>query len=101
MNVGNELPQFDSDDRVALRNFLGTRAGQRLFPRVAAECPQLKLEGETNALLTRTGEVSGFMKALNAISSLTVEESKPVLDSATYPAPEDDSAWNDSRKLNP
>lgn len=41
------------------------------------------------------------MKALNAISSLTVEESKPVLDSATYPAPEDDSAWNDSRKLNP
>ena len=101
MTVTNELPPFDSDDRVALRNFLGTRAGQRLFSRAAADCPQLLTEGETNAILCRTGEVTGFMKALQTLSALTVEDKPASVDSATYPAPEDDDLWKDGRKLNP
>lgn len=99
MNIGNDLPDFDSEDRQQLRNFLGTRAGQRLFPRAAADCPALLTQGETNAIMIRTGEVSGYMKALQAISALTVEEKPPTVDSATYPAPEDDALWDDKRKV--
>lgn len=93
-------PPFDTDDRTQWRNFLGTRAGQRIFARVLSECPPLAGGGDTNTILVRNGEVRGFGLAIQALSALAEEERALPTEDPMYPSPEDDDAWKDGKSLN-
>lgn len=91
--------EWDSEDRQALRNFLNTRAGSRLLPKVAEELPQLMENGETNAILVRTGVVKGAQEAIKAILLLARPEPETPKETPAYPSLTDDANWNDGSKI--
>lgn len=89
-----------AEDRDMLVQFLKTRTGARLIPKMIESCPSLLSSGETNSIMIRNGEVLGFQKAIQALLALTVVEPAPEnTRTATLPALEDDAAWNDGKKL--
>lgn len=89
-----------SEDRDILIQFLKTRTGTRLLPKMVESCPALLASGDTNAIMIRNGEVIGFQKAIQALIGLTLAEPEPEASRATgLPDLEDDAAWNDGKKL--
>ncbi len=89
------------EDREILAQFLRTRTGQRLVPKIVESVPGLLGAGDTNAVLIRSGEVRGFQTAVGTLLGLAVATSAPeeTRPAGSYPAPEDDAAWQDGQKL--
>src|SRR6516164_5317883 len=90
----DELPWF-TEDEVHWNNFLQTDAGKRLLPKLMEHAPVLFAQGDTNAILIRTGEFRGFQEAVKILLSLTHSPPTPPKQSQSLPPLEDDQAWND------
>lgn len=102
MNAQLDLAPFDTDDRIALNNFLASRTGQRMLTRLTSEAPTLLRKGDTNEILIRNGEAVGYVTAINNLVALTSEEGPPVQQlEQMYPAPEDDKHWTDGKTTDP
>lgn len=100
MEIANDGLEFDSIDRFAWKQFLATRAGLRLIPKVAESLPSLLRKGETNDLLIRSGEVIGFQLVLQTLLSLAEPPAEQApLAPSPYPNLLDDAAWNDGQTL--
>jgi hypothetical protein len=102
MEVTGGLVEWDEvEDREIWNQFLNTRTGKRLIPKVLESCPVLLGSGDTNAILIRNGEVRGVQSVIQSLLALSVPEPKSsVTDAiAEYPPLEDDSAWADGKKL--
>lgn len=100
MQIADDGLEFDSIDKFAWKTFLATRAGLRLIPKVAESLPALLRKGETNDILIRSGEVTGFQLALQALLALAQpppKEAPP--ERVAYPALDDDAQWNDGQSL--
>lgn len=96
-----ELP-WNSEDTTAWRNFLDTRAGSRLVPKLLETLPQLLAGGAVNEILIRAGETRGFSAAARTLLSLAYPEPVTVAPTASagYPDLENDEIWNDGQKTN-
>lgn len=99
MELTLDALEWDSEDRQALRNFLNSRAGSRLLPKVAEELPQLMDSGDTNAILIRTGVVKGAQEAIKAILLLARPEPETPQETPAYPSLTDDAKWDDGSKI--
>lgn len=101
MEIAAAPDQWAVNDEQNWAAFLATETGKRFYNKFISYVPPLLTSGETNAILIRTGEVNGFRLALNALQDM-VQGPPPgaTTDAGTnYPAPEDDSKWNDGQKL--
>lgn len=101
MEISTGPVEWDvAEDRDMLIQFLKTRTGTRLLPKIVESCPTLMASGETNSIMIRNGEVIGFQKAIQALVSLTMAEPPPdTVKAGGLPDLEDDAAWNDGKKL--
>lgn len=99
MEITNQTLEWDSDDATLLRQFLTTRAGTRLLPKVVEQAPTLITEGETNKILCRTGLVSGVGEAIRIILALANPVPEAQEAATDLPSLDDDSKWNDGQKL--
>jgi len=99
MEIINQALEWDSDDSTLLRQFLETRAGTRLLPKVAEQAPTLITEGDTNKILCRTGLVAGVGEAIRIILSLAHPASEENAAATDYPALTDDDKWQDGNKI--
>jgi len=86
---------WTSDDAIALRDFLGTKTGERLLTHLGESVPELLGSGDTNAILIRSGEVKGGSAILSGLVHLTIEPPKSVPQVVEkYADLDDDSQWN-------
>lgn len=101
MEVTAAAVEWDlQEDREIWAQFLKTRTGQRLIPKIAEEVPALLSKGTDNEIFIRSGEVRGWQAAIRALLTLSVAEPPPADETpATYPNLTDDTAWNDGNKL--
>lgn len=99
MEVTSEGLPWDSNDRIAWRNFLSSQAGTRLIPKILESVPSLLPSGDVNAVLIRSGEVRGFQSAIQTALYLISELPTQKLEQVAYPPPEDDRQWDDGQKL--
>jgi hypothetical protein len=101
MEITSLVEWDEQEDREILSQFLRTRTGQRLIPKIAESVPTLLGAGDTNAILIRNGEVRGFQVALRIILELSQLQSTPTEEhpSGAYAALDNDSAWGDGKKL--
>lgn len=101
MEITNESPEWDvSEDRVILSQFLQSRTGQRLLPKLLENVPALLTEGEINKILIRSGEVIGWGAVVRNLLALSIPEPKPPEPEVSeYPPLVDDKAWNDGKQL--
>ena len=90
-----------STDEENLAKFLDTETGKRFIPKLVEYAPPLHSDGDTNAILIRTGEVRGYQNVVQTILALAHPAPKSTPSRIGYEAPEDDSAWNDGQKLTP
>lgn len=87
-------PDWDSEDIVIFREFLKTRTGLRLIPRLLEAVPPLLTGGDTTAVFIRSGEVRGCqMMAQELFLMANPPADKKEDDSTHYPSLTDDSAW--------
>lgn len=101
MEITSLVEWDEQEDREILFQFLKTRTGQRLLPKVAESVPALLGAGDTNAVLIRSGEVRGFQNALRSLLELSLANAAPTDTAPTgaYAKLDDDEAWADGRKL--
>lgn len=103
MEITNDPVEWDlQEDHEILRQFLNTRTGKRLIPKVLETLPALLAKGDVNEILIRSGEVRGWQAAISALLSLatpTIPEAPQDAASDSYPDPLDDSKWNDGQQL--
>lgn len=100
MDLTSDSLPWDSTDVAIWRQFLDTRTGTRLIPKLLESVPALLSGGDVNAILIRSGDVRGFSSAARILLSLTQESPvAPVAAPTNYAALEDDGAWNDGQKL--
>lgn len=102
MEVTNDPVEWDlQEDFEILRQFLKSRTGQRLIPRMLEELPPLLAGGGVNEILIRSGEVRGWQSAVKVLLGLATPASPetPEAPRGEYAAPEDDSKWNDGQRL--
>lgn len=102
MEVTNDPVEWDlQEDFEILRQFLKSRTGQRLIPRMLEELPPLLASGDVNEILIRNGEVRGWQGAVKALLGLATSAlpETPETPRGEYAAPEDDSKWSDGQKL--
>lgn len=101
MEIVTSALEWDSDDIANWSAFLRTRTGQRLIPKAAEEVPELRADGEANAILIRSGEVRGFQAVFRALLALAshprTEATEPT--NENYPNLTDDSKWADGAKI--
>ncbi len=99
--TSSPLEWDEAEDREVLAQFLRTRTGQRLIPKIAESCPALLGGGDTNPILIRSGELRGFQLALKTILELSVGVPTPEAPKTPgqYAALDDDAAWGDGQKL--
>ena len=97
MEIVNDGLEFDSEDQALLRQFLGSRAGQRLLPKLLEHAPQLLSGGGINEILIRTGEVRGWQEAAKHLLLLAYPPALPKPETPAYPALDDDDAWTGPR----
>jgi hypothetical protein len=101
MEIIPDSPDWDlSEDRSILKQFLDTRTGKRLIPKLLESCPVLLPSGDTNAIMIRSGEMRGVQIVINTLLSLVSPEatSDEVRGHEEYPSLTDDSAWPDPNK---
>jgi len=102
MDLTSDSLPWDSTDIALWRQFLDTRTGARLIPKLLESVPALLSGGDVNAILIRSGDVRGFSTAARILLSLTIETPvTPVAAPANYAALEDDAAWSDGQTLTP
>lgn len=91
------------EDREIWAQFLKTRTGQRLIPKLLEDLPPLLPGGADNAIFIRSGEVRGWQHAVRTLLSLSIPEPETPTQQTpvTYPNLTDDSQWNDGQTLNP
>lgn len=101
MEITSLVEWDESEDREILFQFLRTKTGQRLLPKVADSVPPLLGSGDTNAILIRNGEVLGFQKAIRTLLELSLAAPKPeeTQPSGAYARLEDDAAWADGKSI--
>jgi len=101
MEITTDALEWTSEDVVLFRQFLATRTGQRLIPKMLEETPVLLADGEINAICIRSGEVRGMQKAARALLVMAYPPKEvPTSDPATdYPDLHNDDKWNDGQKL--
>jgi hypothetical protein len=90
------IPEWDSEDTIAFRTFLKTRAGLRLVEKWLEATPPLLAGGPTNEILIRCGESRGWSEAAQALLLLAFPAPEIKSQPASYPPLDDDSAWNDN-----
>lgn len=88
---------WDSEDQAHWREFLMTRAGQRLLPKVLESAPTLLAKGETNELMIRSGELRGWSECVRTFLSLTAPAPAPTAEPTNYPDLNNDAAWSDGK----
>jgi hypothetical protein len=93
MNTPNDRLEFDSEDVVAWRAFLKTRAGARLFPKWLDSSPALLNGGPTNEILIRCGETRGWSEAAQALMQLAFPAPEIKPQTVGYANLDDDSQW--------
>ena len=93
MNPENS-PDWDSEDIVAFRAFLKTRAGSRLFAKWLDSTPSLLPGGPTNEILIRNGESRGWSESAQALMTLAFPATEQKPQSLGYPSLDDDSQWD-------
>lgn len=102
MDITGTMEWDDVEDRTIWRQFLETRTGRRLIPKVLESCPALSGGGDTNSILIRNGEVRGVQLIVQSLLALSQAET-PALTTDTpsaYPRLDDDSKWADGKKVN-
>jgi|KBSSwiStaDraftv2_1062776.scaffolds.fasta_scaffold288010_2 hypothetical protein len=99
MSSPSELLEWNSEDESIFRQFIETRTGAKLCPRLAELAPTLLDGAHANKTLVRNGELRGYQFALQNILFLAYPPPPPVKETAAYPPLEDDDAW-DGEKLN-
>lgn len=93
---------WSSEDVDVFRQFLATKTGAKLAPKLAEiSVPTLFADGETNRILIRSGEVRGVQLVLSNLYFLAYPPPEPPKETASYPSLTDDQAWDDNEKLNP
>ncbi len=94
--------EWTTEDTLIFRQFLRTQTGSKLLGKLAQCSPPIIEEGETNAILIRTGKVSGVKEAVTALYAMAFPVSVPQQDTRSeYADPTDDSKWEDGQKLIP
>lgn len=101
MELSNSPLEFDSEDSALFREFLKTRSGERLIPKLLESIPTLLASGDVNAILIRSGEVRGFQEAARTLLALAYPGPTPVKPANEWPSLEDDLAWADGQKTQP
>lgn len=93
--------EWTSDDAINLRNFLGSKTGERLVVHLGEFVPELLGGGDVNAILIRSGEVKGASATLAHLVSLTVEvpDTLPERNPDKHPSLDDESAWDPKTNL--
>jgi hypothetical protein len=99
MEPQSPLSEWNSEDTQILRQFLETRTGGKLLPRLAESAPTLFEAGDTNKVLIRNGMLIGFQTALREIFVLAYPPPDPKKEVTDYPSLGDDDAWKDGQKL--
>ena len=102
MEITSSGPEWDlSEDREIWKQFLSTRTGSRLIPKVLESVPELLAKGHVNGILIRSGEVRGWQMAIQTLLSLSVPEPPPMTTErpTAYPELDDDAKWADGNKL--
>lgn len=85
---------WSSEDVDIFRQFLSTKTGAKLAPKLAEiSVPTLFEGGEVNRILIRSGEVRGVQLVLSNIYSLAYPPPAAPVETAAYPDLNDDSAW--------
>lgn len=93
----SEPPEWTSDHRKLLQDFLESDAGQIALAWVAHNAPSLLDGSDVNKTLVASGEVKGFNRFLSELISLTYE--KPTSEapaSTSFPDLDDNSKWKDT-----
>lgn len=99
MEIANEL-DWDSNDTTNWKNFLGTKTGLRLVPKILEQVPALLSKGEINEILIKSGEVRGFSIAVQTALSLSSPPPLPNKpEPSAYPDLLDNSAWGDGQEI--
>jgi len=99
--IATEL-EWTQTDREIWSRFLDTPTGRRLIPKLLEFAPALLEKGDTNAILIRSGEIRGLQSTVTNILSMAradMENQPPAKVIDSYPPLEDDSAWEDGKKL--
>lgn len=101
MEITSAQLDWTTEDIDLWRQFLTTRTGQRLIPKLLEGVPVLLPSGDTNAIMIRSGEVRGFSEAARTLLEMTAYPPPPQqpVDN-NYPDLHDDKQW-DGEKLNP
>lgn len=102
MEITTDSPEWDPvEDRQIWNQFLATRTGRRLVPKILESVPPLLAKGDVNEILIRSGDVRGWQGAISALLALSVAEPEPAKDtpSTQYPALDDDTKWGDGKRL--
>lgn len=94
-----ETLTWHSEDIAIFRQFLESRTGTKLVPKLAEAAPTLLDGGHANKTLVRNGELRGFQIALREIYFLAYPPPEPPKEEKNYPDLSDDSAW-EGEKLN-
>lgn len=90
----NPEPAWESDDAVALRNFLRSKSGRRLLARIAFRKPGYPPGYDTNARLVVGAVIEGYdLSVATILGSMTASGEAPEEFAENYPDLEDDDAW--------
>jgi len=90
---------WSSEDTQLLRQFLESRTGSKLLPKLAEAAPTLFESGDTNKLLIRNGALLGYQMALRELQILAYPPPEPKKETTDYPNLLDDQAWPETEKL--
>jgi len=101
MEITNQSLDWDSEDLVLWRQFLQSRTGSRLLPKLADSAPHLLHKGDTNEILIANGKLIGFQMAIASLLALAFPPPVEKDNSAAYPALDDDEAWADGQSVKP
>lgn len=99
MEITLDEVRWNSDDRLALANFLNTVSGSKLLPKLAEMAPTLLSKGDTNEIMIRSGALLGTQDIIKNLLSLARPEPDAPQTPNDYPDPTDDSQWNDGKKI--
>ena len=95
------LPEWSSDDAAALKLFLESDLGSRAMAHVLVEQPSLLDGSDVNKTLVASGQVQGFVLAIESLFRLTYEQPEPIEAPTDYPNLDDDSKWTDGAGAKP
>lgn len=92
-------PHWDSDDARNLRLFLESDTGVRTLAWLKYWVPELLDGSHKNKTLVASGQVKGYLGAIENLHSLYIENPIPdngTAQSSEYPSLDDDTKWSDA-----